>query len=106
MLIPLVGTGSDRRRKNIMGNAFGDPGLFEDLMRGFKRRSYELANSLQTDIEQTVRIHLDAVKETLNIIRDENVAMESDRNPEFREAVETQVDAASEQMARVREVVG
>ncbi|KAL1845937.1 hypothetical protein Daus18300_014397 [Diaporthe australafricana] len=90
------GSGSDRRRKGVVSRALSNETIFKDLMKEFKRRFELHANELQQEIVEVVSGHLDAVTGTLDLVREENVAEESERDPDFRRRV-------AEELARVRE---
>jgi len=53
-----------------------------------------------------VASHLSVIEGTLDIIRSENVALESERDPEFRRRVETELRSARDEIRRIEEVVG
>jgi len=42
----------------------------------------------------------------MNIIRNENVALESERDPEFRSRVERGVRSAMDEIRRIQDVIG
>src|SRR6266699_460193 len=86
-----AGGGSDRRRKNSINSAIGRRGLFEDLLNKFKNNFYRLADDLQSDVQAAVRTHLDVIRNSLDILRSENAALESEQDPEFRGRVEAEV---------------
>lgn len=90
-----TGSGSDRRRKAVVSSALSNETIFKDLMREFKQRFELHANGLQQEIGEVVSAHLDSVKGTLDLIREENVAEESERDPDFRRRV-------AEELVRVR----
>ncbi|SPO03125.1 uncharacterized protein DNG_05807 [Cephalotrichum gorgonifer] len=82
------GDGSDDRRKDVINRRLADPQLFRDLNTEFKQRFGTLATELQTDIQTTIEKHLSIIVGTLNIVRDENVALESESDQAFRRRVE------------------
>ncbi|KAH8664648.1 hypothetical protein BX600DRAFT_464800 [Xylariales sp. PMI_506] len=96
------GSGSDRRRKNIINGTVGREGLFEGLLRDFEKGFAILATELQEKLQATVRSHLDDLKATLDMVRSENVALESEKNPEFRGRVEVCVIASKDKMESIR----
>lgn len=51
-----------------------------------------LAVELQDSLQTAVGAHLAAISETMDILRDENVIAESERDGEFRRRVELEVD--------------
>lgn len=97
------GRGSDSRRKSIMNTALRRHSLFEDLMRTFRDRFQDLADSAQAGIQRATTGYLDVVRGTLDIVRSENAALEGEREPEFRARVEEEVRAAKENMAAIKE---
>ncbi|KIY02880.1 uncharacterized protein Z520_01345 [Fonsecaea multimorphosa CBS 102226] len=95
------GTGSDSRRKKIIGDAFGDDQLFERHRRQFRSRFSALAGGLQDKIQAAIATHLAAVQTDLDTLRNENVALESERHPEFRNRVEDAVRNIRQEMEGV-----
>jgi len=74
-------------------------------MRQFRSGFRALALTFQEEVKIAVAEHLDVVRGTLDIIRTENVARESERDPAFRQRVATELAGAREVMDRVRAVV-
>lgn len=68
-------------------------------MRTLYRRFKGLATELQTGIQTAVETHLAAIRQTMDIVRDENVITESERDGDFRRRVE-------EEVGRVRTELG
>ncbi|KAF3807254.1 hypothetical protein GCG54_00008709 [Colletotrichum gloeosporioides] len=95
------GGGSDRRRKNIIRSAVDRVDLFENHMTEFKRRMRLLADHVQTELRAIVHGGLTAVVAVLNLIRDENVATESEENPALRRRLEQEITVIKEQMGRI-----
>ncbi|KAI3399760.1 hypothetical protein diail_5828 [Diaporthe ilicicola] len=93
------GRGSDRRRKDIVAETLTDSTIFKDLMQELKRRFELHTNGLQQNIADGLSVHLDAVQATFDLVRQENVAEESERDPDFRRRV-------AEEVARIREMMG
>lgn len=102
----LVGSGSWSRKKAIINQALSDEQQFTDLMRKLKRNFKELATKLDTDVLALVKEQLDAIDGTLDMIRNENVALESERDPAFRACVENVIESLNEAMDRVLAAVG
>jgi hypothetical protein len=75
-------------------------------MKEFRNRFKVLANDLQTDIEAAVETHLDVVRRTLDIIRSENAALESEQDPAFRGRVEAEIGTAKDDIRRIQVAVG
>jgi hypothetical protein len=100
------GTGSWARKKATINSALGREALFKDLMRKLKREFENLAANLGTDIGAAVEDYLGDVKGTLDIVRSENVALEGERNPEFRARVAEELGRVIGELERVRVRVG
>ncbi|KAK6859171.1 hypothetical protein PG995_005024 [Apiospora arundinis] len=66
----------------------------------------KIADKLQEDLQSTVKLHLESVRVTLDMVRSENVALESERDPEYRARVQARVEMANEEIKRVHELVG
>jgi hypothetical protein len=96
-----LGSGSDRRRKNIINTKLADPRLFDDLMADFRQRFKMLANELQADIQAIIGMHISVIVNTLNIVRDENVALESEGDQEFRQRVESGMGAIKNEIQQI-----
>jgi hypothetical protein len=75
-------------------------------MRKFKRKFEELASQLETDARASVEEHLDSIDGTLDMVRSENVALESERDPVFRARVGDEIDRLNEAMDRILAAVG
>jgi hypothetical protein len=82
-----------------------DETVFISLHRSFKTQFSVLAETLQSEIQLAVATHLSVITHTLDIIRNENVALESERDPEFRGRVAREVRAALQEMRRLQGVV-
>jgi hypothetical protein len=88
-----------------MNRALANDRLFEGLMRDFKSRLDNLADTLQDCVGNVIASHLEVVHESLDMIRADNVALESERLPEFRGRVDLQVEAAKVAIKRIQDVV-
>jgi len=101
----VVGTGSDRRRKNIIEGKMGDRLLFQQWETNFRRKFRELVETLEEEITRVAASHLDVIKGTLDILRDENAESEADRDPALREQLSQEVAAARGDLRRIQQVV-
>ncbi|KAK6227425.1 hypothetical protein QIS74_00980 [Colletotrichum tabaci] len=99
------GGGSHTRRKGYINGTIARRDLFRNLMRDFRRRLNGLADSLQADLLNTIRAHLAMIGETLDLIRRENVATESEGNPELRSRLGEEVSLATEKMRLIQQVI-
>lgn len=79
--------------------------MFESHQIRFKTQFRTQAESLQSNVEAAAVTHLFLIKNTLDIIRNENVALESERDPEFRSGVERGVRAIKDEILRLQDVM-
>ncbi|KAK3903178.1 hypothetical protein C8A05DRAFT_43557 [Staphylotrichum tortipilum] len=100
------GRGSWERKKAVINEALRDEQLFANMMRKLKRTFEELAAKLDTDALALVEEHLGSIDGTLDMVRSENVALESERDPEFRTRVGNEVDGLNEAMDPILAAVG
>ena len=101
-----TGRGSDSERKNIINDRLGDEMVFESLQISFKNGFKPLAESLQSDIQTAVATHLSVITNTLDIVRNVNATLESERDSEFRVRVEREVRAVIYEIRRIQGVIG
>lgn len=100
-----IGKGSDRRRKDIIHSAVGRLDLFENHMTEFKSRMRLLADNVQTELQAIVRAGLAAITSVLDLIRNDNVATESEENPELRRRLEQEIATIKERMRRIMDIM-
>ncbi len=93
------------RRKTIIRTRFGDEELFESLRRQFKNKFSILARDLESKIQEAIATHLAVVQNDLDTLRNENVAMESERHPGFRRRLEREVERVREEMVNIHRIV-
>ena len=80
--------------------------VFVSLQTRFRNQFRTLAERFQSDVEAAAATHLFFITNTLDIIRNENVALESERDPEFRCGVEREVRAVKYEIRRLQNVMG
>ncbi|KAI0467376.1 hypothetical protein F4859DRAFT_494186 [Xylaria cf. heliscus] len=95
------GKGSDARRKAIINSAVNRHDLFADLLKSFKSGFNSHVDKAQERIRETVGSNFNAIKDTLEIVRSDNVALESEMDPEFRGRVECRIEVTKKEMGRV-----
>ena len=100
-----LGIGCHARRRAIINRTLARDDLFEDLMRESNRRFDTLVDNLQSDMQGTIETQLGVVQTTLDLIRSDIVASESEQNPEFRGRVGIQVGIAHDEIRRIQQVV-
>lgn len=74
-------------------------------MRRLRRRFHELAGELQDETQRAVGTHLDAIHGTFEMLRDENVALESERDQPFRDRVAAEVGRVQLEISHIKDVV-
>ncbi|KAJ6789790.1 hypothetical protein PWT90_02340 [Aphanocladium album] len=95
------GSGVDRRRKNIIERAFGDEELFEGIMQKLLTQFRAIARATQDDVTAAVRRYLEKVHATMDLVRDENTAIESQRDLVFHRRVSEAMKSAQQTMRSV-----
>jgi hypothetical protein len=96
-----IGTGSDNRRKQIINDKLAEESLFEGLMEKFRIRFRHLAINLQRSIKAAIEKNLDTVQRSLDIVKSENVASESEQEKDFRGRVEAKIKTAEEKIRQI-----
>ncbi|KAI0546704.1 hypothetical protein F4679DRAFT_403678 [Xylaria curta] len=99
------GTGSDARRKAIINSTVRQNGLFPDLLKRFKKGFEDHMNNSEELIQEVLGFHYDAIWDTFQIIRNDNVALESEKDPEFRGRVKSTLEVTEERMKRVQSIL-
>ncbi|KAM0339301.1 hypothetical protein ACHAPU_010980 [Fusarium lateritium] len=78
------GTGSEARRKATIREAMQDEKIFTRLMRNAKVTFRAKSEATQTKIQEATADFLRVAEDTFDLVRSENVARESEQDPEFR----------------------
>ncbi|RYP01347.1 hypothetical protein DL765_010864 [Monosporascus sp. GIB2] len=99
------GSGSDRRRKNLITGKFGSPSLFNDHRRDCKEKFRDIARGLQDKVNEVVNQQVGLIEADLRMLRDENVILESERDPEFRGRVGAEVESVRGEVDRIGRLV-
>ncbi|KAJ8128625.1 hypothetical protein O1611_g5007 [Lasiodiplodia mahajangana] len=99
------GQGSDSRRKSIITSAVSHDRLFSSMLKSFETDFYEYVDKNHDLIRKAARSHFKAIQNTFDIVRGENAASESERNPEFRMRVEARLRVTREEMERVYSLI-
>lgn len=74
-------------------------------MREFQRAFHALAADLQQEIENVTTTHINVIHGTLDMVRSENVAQESERDPGFRDRVANEVAKIQVEIRRIRDAI-
>ncbi|KAF4962888.1 hypothetical protein FSARC_9044 [Fusarium sarcochroum] len=99
------GTGSDARRKAIIKEVLGSEDIFIKLMRSFRNGFRANSESVQTRIQEATTEYLNVVQERFDFVRSENVARESEHDPDFRLRVDEVAKTGRDAMQRVHGVL-
>jgi len=75
-------------------------------MRRVRTEFGNLSTQLQTEIQDRLNERLDVIAGILDILRSDNVAEESERDPEFRARVDEEIQSVKRAMEEVLAVVG
>ncbi|OAQ67731.2 dynamin family domain-containing protein [Pochonia chlamydosporia 170] len=99
------GPGSDRRRKAIIVSRMGDRTVFENMMLFLRRNLLQLSQSLEQQVKDILRGHLDVIIRTFDIIRCENSLEESEKDPHFTELLKGSVASISAELDEIYKVL-
>ncbi|TVY32961.1 hypothetical protein LSUB1_G006630 [Lachnellula subtilissima] len=99
------GRGSDARRKAIINRKLTDEATFKSLQVRMRISFNATVDNFQDDIQTAVAEHLAVIKNTLDIVRSDNIALESEREPEFRVRVERIVGVVRGEIRRIQEAI-
>lgn len=96
-----VGSGSDRRRKDIIAGGFGRAGLFGDIMKQFRDGFRELSRVLQEGVQGAAAAYLGRVHEAMEILRNDEALGESEMDVEYHERVRVATGVAQAESQRI-----
>jgi|SRR3569833_349813 len=105
LTIRTKGGGSDSRRKAIIDRRLRDEGLFKSHHGQFKGEFVRMCQDLESRMQDTVAAHMLVLEQTLDMLRNENVALESERDPEFRRRVADEIERVKETLVGIQQVV-
>lgn len=86
-----LGSGSDSRRKAIINRRLGSDDIFIEMQRQLKTRLKDVLKEFKDRQSEVAREHFETIKENLDMLRDDNVILEGENHPEFRNRVEEEV---------------
>lgn len=95
----IIGRGCTVLRQRHVRRTFANEATFESIMRELRDCFKDHAKGLQQELGELVSTNLDAIRDTLDIVRKENAAEESERDPEFRQRV-------ADEVAKARSLMG
>jgi len=92
------GTGSHARRKDIISRRLRGEDIFTEMEKQLREHFNAIAEDLLRQQTEATRAHFRAIKENLDMLRDENVILEAERDPEFRTRVDEEVRRVKDQL--------
>ncbi|PVH91907.1 hypothetical protein DM02DRAFT_544867, partial [Periconia macrospinosa] len=96
------GRGVDRRRKSLITARFGSRELLHEHLRELQTSYNSLVDELEKRIIDIVEEQVQVITNDLDVIRNNNVIEESERDPEFRARLEAEVRRVSEELEGLR----
>ncbi|KAH8883504.1 hypothetical protein GQ53DRAFT_699385 [Thozetella sp. PMI_491] len=100
------GRGSDSRRKDIMEGRLSSTRLFLEMSREQKTRFSDITRRCDERINEKLLAHLAAVQENIITLRDENVALEGEKDPAFKTRVEEGLARLKGRHMRIQQSLG
>lgn len=105
-LIYIIGNGSDTDRKAHIEGRFGSRSLFDEHRRCCKGQFRSMIQELQDELNEVVVEQIGHIESDLQMLKDENVVLESERYPEFRVRVQEEMGRVREEVERLGSIVG
>ncbi|KAF3031928.1 hypothetical protein E8E12_002110 [Didymella heteroderae] len=99
------GTGSDRRRKNLITEGFGSVHLFNDYRKACTTEFQKITIALQNGIDEIIRQQFLLVTADLQVLKNDNAVLEAEQDPAFRDRLIAQLAVAKKEMLKSREAV-
>ena len=88
-----------------MASKLRDRTLFPSMFRELWHKYRAITKASEEAVQQTVQRHMQAILYSTNIIKDDNVTLESEREPEFRQRVAAELETATGDLERIRAAV-
>jgi hypothetical protein len=95
------GSGSHARRQKIINSTVQGRSLFNDLLRQFWTKFGLSTVAFQDSLNVMAQLHMDAIRQSLDMVRNDNVILESEKDSEFLERVECGVREARSGIRRL-----
>lgn len=102
----IIGSGSDSRRKDIIFRKFSSEALFVSHKYMLREGFYRLSSTFETSIQDAIVQQVSHIETDLRLLRDENIILESERNPRFREMLAQEIDRIGEELRTIRGELG
>ncbi|KAB5551088.1 hypothetical protein GE09DRAFT_1174162 [Coniochaeta sp. 2T2.1] len=85
------GTGSHNRRKTIINRRLNGEQIFLDMETQLRARMNAIAEDFRERRMEATRAHFQVIRNNLDMLRDENVILEAESDPEFRMRIDEEV---------------
>lgn len=95
----ITGRGCTALWQRRVRRTFTNEDTFEGIMRELRDCFKDHAQGIQQELGGLVSTNLDSIRVTLDIVKEENAAEESERDPEFRQRV-------ADEVAKARSLMG
>ncbi|KAJ4353988.1 uncharacterized protein N0V89_005720 [Didymosphaeria variabile] len=95
------GGGSDQRRKKLVTSRFGSQDLFITHKRMVSEAFRDLSINVEAAIRNAVTRRTALIDADLQLLQDENVVLESEKNPVFRRKLVEEVERAKAELEQM-----
>lgn len=99
-----TGRGSDRIRKSIIEDAFGAQSLWDGIMASTRTQFGAEVLVAKANVTAAAAAFFEGIKTDFDLLRQESVVRESERNPEFRNEVARELQGARQRLGVVHAV--
>ena len=100
-----VGKGVFARQKILINGRVMDPHLWNSLQEKLETQFQNLTRDAKDQVHAANQRHLQAIRMALDTLRNENVVLEAERYPEFRERMRVQVVDAQRSLENIAAAV-
>jgi hypothetical protein len=95
------GTGCDKRRKDIINHRLDDETIFNEMEMQLRARFNQIAEDVDSQRNIATKTHFQAIKRNLDMLRDENIILEAESDPQFRTRVDEHVQRVRGQLEQL-----
>lgn len=95
------GSGSDSRRKAIINRRLSGEDIFDEMEEQLRVHFRKVVAEVKSKQVEAARTHFREIKENLDMLRDDNVILEAESDPEFRMKVDEEVRGVKGRLDRL-----
>ena len=88
-----------------MTSKLRDRDLFPSMYRELWRKYYAVTKCCEEAAQESAQRHLREIMYSINIVKDDNVTLESEREPEFRQRMAAELQRATGELERIQAAV-